>query len=494
MLLSFKFTTLPQSMKIFRNLLLLHIALCLTGFVGFAEEADSTAAGSEVVDVYVIPINDAISTPNLYILRRGLKEAIANDVDMVVLDMDTPGGRLDITLEMMEMLDRFEGITATFVNDDAISAGSFIAAATQEIYFSPQGKMGASAVIQGTGEDVGETAKQKIDSYLRANVRAMTEQYPYRSDVIRAMLDADFELKIGDEVIKPAGELLTLTASEAIKEYGNPPNKLLAEGIYDSLEALLDARVGEGNYVIRDFEITYSEEIAKWMNTIAPLLMGLGILLLFIEFKTPGFGIFGAGGLILLGIFFISHYIAGLAGNEPIFFFVLGILLIILELFVLPGTLIFGLLGMVLMLGSLLWTMVDYWPVGEDGDGGPGGFNITPEMLTEPLMEFVLGITIALIGSLVIARFLKGSWIERQLVLESAAGGDSQAIRKERESKLPSPGSKGIALTPLHPGGRVEIAGQRYEARCAVGSIDRGESIRVVSSSDFDLVVEEIES
>ena len=460
--------------------------------LGFAEQSELSVAESDtVIDVYVIPIHDAINTPNLYILRRGLKEAIANNVDMVILDMDTPGGRLDITLEMMEMLDRFEGITATYVNDDAISAGSFIAAATQEIYFAPKGKMGASAVIQGTGEDVGETAKQKINSYLRANIRAMTEQYPYRSDVVRAMLDSEFELKIDDTVIKPAGELLTLTASEAVKEYGDPPHKLLAEGIYDSIDDILDARFGKGSYSIRDFEVTYSEEIAKWMNAIAPLLMGLGILLLFIEFKTPGFGIFGIGGLILLGVFFISHYIAGLAGNEPFFFFIFGVLLIVLELFVLPGSFIFALTGIILMLGSLLWTMVDFWPSSGDGDDGQGGFNITPEMLTEPLMQFVLGIAITFAGALVVARFLKGSWFERQLVLENAAGGDSQTIRKERESKLPSSGSKGIALTPLHPGGRVEIAGQRYEARCVVGSIDRGKSIRVVSSSDFDLIVEE---
>ena len=99
---------------------------------------------------------------------------------------------MDLTLEMMEMLNRFEGITATYVNDDAISSGSFISAATQEIYFSPIGKIGASSVIQGTGEDVAETAKQKIESYLRANIRVMTAEYPYRADVIRAMLDADF--------------------------------------------------------------------------------------------------------------------------------------------------------------------------------------------------------------------------------------------------------------------------------------------------------------
>jgi len=447
-----------------------------------------TPVAVEPIDVYVIPITGAISTPNLYILRRGLKEAIVNDVGMVILDMDTPGGRVDITLEMMEMLDRFDGITATYVNDDAISAGSFIAAATQEIYFSPRGKIGASAVIQGTGEDVAETAKQKIESYLRANIRVITEDYPYRSDVVRAMLDADFELKIGDEVIKPAGELLTLIASEAVKEYGDPPHKLLGEGIYDSIDDLLDTRLGAGNYQIRDFEISYSEEIAKWMNTIAPLLMGLGALLLFVEFKTPGFGIFGIGGLIFLGIFFASHYVAGLAGNEPVFFFLVGVLLVSVELFLFPGTVVFALSGLAFMVSSLLWTMVDYWPSGSGGEG----VVLSPEMFTEPLVHLIVGISIALFGTLIVSRLIKGSSIERKLVLETAAGGDGQAIREAREVTLPKTGSKGIALTPLHPGGRVEIEGQRYEAHCAVGMVERGASIRVVSRSDFELIVEAV--
>ncbi len=474
-------------MAIARFLLLLLIACSATVSAQKVEGIDPVSPGKGMVDVYVIPITDAISTPNLYILRRGLKEAIANDVGMVILDMDTPGGRVDITLDMMEMLDRFDGITATYVNDDAISAGSFIAAATQEIYFSPRGKMGASAVIQGTGEDVAETAKQKIESYLRANIRVMTAEYPYRSDVVRAMLDADFELKIGDEVIKPAGELLTLTATEAVKEYGDPPHKLLGEGIYDSIEDLLDARLGEGNYEIRDFEISYSEEIAKWMNTIAPLLMGLGVLLLFLEFKTPGFGVFGISGLVLLGIFFASHYVAGLAGNEAVFFFLLGVLLVLVELFFFPGTVVFALSGLGLMLGSLLWTMVDYWPSGEDGEG----IGLTPEMFAEPLVQLIYGISITLGGIILVGRFFKGSWFERKLVLETAAGGDSQTIREARESKLPKVGSQGVALTPLHPGGRVEIKGQRFEAHCSVGLIERGAKVRVVSSSDFELIVEE---
>ncbi len=429
--------------------------------------------------VYVIPIEGAIDKPNLFILRRGLKEAIANDVDMVILDMDTPGGRVDYCLEMMEMLAKFDGITATYINPDAISAGSFIAAATQEIYFAPLGKMGASAVIQGAGQDVPETAKQKVESYLRANIRSLTESYTYRSDVIRAMLDADFEFKIGDEVIKPKGELLTLTATEAHKTYGENSISLLGSGIYDSVDALLDERLGAGLYEIKDFEVTYSEGFAKWAFTFAPALMGLGLLLLFIEFKTPGFGIFGIIGIGLIAVFFIIQNIAGLAGNEPILFFALGLLLVLIEIFFFPGVFFVAGSGVILMLGALLFSMVDFWP--EDG------IVITPEILLEPVVNLIYGLAIAFIGILVVSRFIPGSWMEKKLVLAETVGG---SIKPDLDLRLPEIGSIGMAVTDLFPSGRIEIQGKRYDAQSALGAIDRDSAVRVVALRNHKIIVE----
>lgn len=443
-----------------------------------------SASAPEVTNVYIIPVEDVIDSPNLYILRRGLKEAIINEVSLVVLDMDTPGGRVDICLEMMEMLDRFEGETITYVNEDAISAGSFIAAATESIYFSPRGKIGASAVIQGTGEDVPETARQKIESYLRANIRVMSATHPYRAEVIRAMMDADFELKIGEEVIKPAGELLTLTAVEAVKTYGDPPEPLLGAGIYESVEALLEDRYGAQGYVVKAFDVSYSEVIAKWMQSIAPALMGLGLLLLFIEFKTPGWGIFGIGGIALIAIFFISQYIAGLAGNEVIILFLLGVVLVFVEILVLPGIFIAGLAGFALMLGSLLWAMVDYWP------GGTMDFSI--ELFYEPMMDMVIGLVIAAFGGLLLSRSLKGSWFERSVVLSETVGGGSQTVAEESKPNIC--GTQGIVVKPLHPVGEIEIAGVRYAASCAVGTLDEGAKVKVISEKEFNLVVEAIKA
>lgn len=436
--------------------------------------------------VYVIPISEAINQPNLFVLRRGLKEAIRNKADLVLLDMDTPGGRLDICLEMMEMLDYFEGETATYINPDAISAGAFIAAACDKIYFSPKGKMGAAAVIQGTGEDVPDTARMKIESYLLANIRVLSEGYRYRVDVIRAMFDSDYELIIEEELIKPKGELLTLTAKQAIQEYGEPAVPLLGDGIANSIEALLDQEFGTDGYRLERYAMTYSEEWAKWLADITPILLGAGMLLLFIEFKTPGFGVFGIGGIVLIGLFFISQNIAGLAGNEPILFFALGLIFLCIEIFVLPGLFVFGLLGLMLIFGSLLFAMTDFWP----GQGLPLSF----ELLQLPLFNLASALGIAIVGALIFARLFKGSFIERSIVLSSAL----QSNMNEEGEAVSAQGElinkQGVSITRLNPSGLIEIEGKQYEAHAEINYIEKGKLVLVCSIDNFKINVKEVSS
>ena len=270
-------------------------------------------------------------------------------------------------------------------------------------------------------------------------------------------------------------------------EYGDPPRPLLGDGIYESVEELLDARFGEGNYQIKDFKITYSEEIAKWMNTFAPALMGIGMLLLFLEFKTPGFGFFGIAGIVLIGIFFASLYVAGLAGNEPIVLFVIGVLLVLTELLFFPGMLFMAVPGIAMMLGSLLWAMVDFWPKGTG--------ELTFESFADPFVTLVFGLSIAVFGAILLSRVMKGSSIERSVVLTGSVGStSSEDERVGRENDLPRVGLTGTAVTKLFPSGRVELSGKRYDARCAVGMVDKGVKVRVVGYEDFDVIVEEVDS
>ena len=447
--------------------------------------------GGEPEPVYVLPVQGQINKPILYILRRGLKEAEANGVQTVILDIDTPGGALAATLDIMEAIDRFSGEVYTFIDPEAISAGAFISIATDEIFFSPRGIIGAAEAVSGSGQDIPESMQRKLESYLQAKVRSLTGEYRYRAQVMRAMSDPDYELKIGDEVLKEKGELLSLTAEEAMRTYGDPPEPLLGAGIYDSVDDLVAAELGSGAYEVRIFEVSAAESVAHYLNTLSPILLGLGMLLLFIEFKTPGFGVFGIGGIALLAVVFLSSHLAGLAGYEPLLVFVLGVLLIFLEVFLLPGLIFPSLLGGVLILGSLIWGMADIWP--------DQPIDFTGGTFTAPLLNLMLGVVIAVVGAVFLVRFLPKTWVWNRLVLQSAVGrvdtatppaGSGANGERPLPTGWPEVGAEGRARTDLFPNGEVEIAGRRYQAKAPLGQIEHGTPVRVTGYQDFALTVE----
>ena len=451
--------------------------------------ASAPALAGVPTRVMVIPVREEIATPILYIIRRGLKEAIDQKADVVVLDMKTPGGALDVTFEIMEALGRFPGRTITYVNTEAISAGAFISAMTTEIWFAPTGVIGAAAPVMATGGEIDASMKQKIVSYLRARVRAVSEGKGYRGEVISAMIDANYELKIGDKIIKPKGELLSLTASEANERYGDPAQPLLAAGTAATLDELLTQKLGATAESTRKFEVSWSEEFAVLLNSIRPVLLGLGILLAFIEFKTPGFGVFGISAAVLLSAVFFGHYIAGFSGHEPVLVFVLGLLAVMVELIFFPGVVVVAAGGILLMLGSLVWSMADLWP------NEPLTFS--PEVFLEPIANLVAALGVSVVLGLLLARFLPRGWIWDRMVLATSVSGSAQAAGSAPDVVASEPsliGARGVAVTALYPSGQVEVNGHRYEARLAVGSVDRGAAVVVRARSEFGLVVEAIES
>mgnify|MGYP006268748869 FL=1 len=464
-----------------------------------AEEAAAAASDflrkldpGEIVDVYRVPITEAISQPNLFILRRAIKQAIREEVEVLLIDMDTPGGRLDVTLEMMELLDRFEGETITFVNKDAISAGAYISMATDAIYFAPDGVMGAAAVVSGGGQEIDESMKAKINSYLMARMRSYTDRYPYRAQVIQAMADLDYELEIDGEILKEPGELLSLTAKEARQNFGDPPMPLLAEGISEDVESLLADRYGEERANLVDFEISWSEEAAKYLNSIAPLLLGLGLLGLFVEFKTPGFGIMGIAGLTLVAIVFASNYLAGLAGLEGLLFFLIGLVLIVVDIFLLPGTFVFMIVGILFIFGALLWSLADVWPAPKDGGGFT--FTVDADSLWMALYEVLGAFAIAVLGLILIWRFLPVMPVYGRLVHQTAGAMPDRTVTGGSQipgaNSLPDVGSRGRVTRPLHPLGEVEIEGKRYQATVGVGSLDRDTPVIVTGYRHFCLLVD----
>lgn len=442
--------------------------------------APAVTAGKRVA--FVIPVQDQIAKPTLYIIRRGLKEAIEQKADIVVLNMKTPGGALDATFEIMEALGKFPGKTVTFVDDQAISAGAFIAATTEEIWFAPRGKIGAAAPVSSTGQDIDKTMRQKVVSFLRAEVRSISEGKGYRGQVVSAMIDEDFELKIGDTVLKPKGELLTLTASEAMKTYGEPAQPLLGAGIAADVPALLTAKFGAGNFEVREFRVTWSESLAQYLTALAPILTGLGLLALFLEFKMPSSGIFAGVGILLLLVVFFGHYVAGFSGHEPVLLFTLGLLLVLAEVLFFPGVALPALTGVALMLVALVWSMADLWP------NEPVSFS--GDAFARPLTNVGVGVLLSVGIGAALLRFLPQGWIWDRLTVNSVAGSVAQAAAGGASSSGLI-GATGVTTTALRPGGQIEIGGKRYEARAALGSIAPGTRVVVRARDSFALVVEE---
>ena len=469
---------------------------CLLGLfavtsVFSAEPAPTSAPPARKVNVVVIPVRDEIASPVLYILRRGLKEAIAQKADLVVLDMKTPGGALDVTFDIIEALGKFPGKTITYVDSEALSAGAFISATTGEIWFAPDGVIGAAAPVSSTGQDVDATMKLKIVSYLKARIRSLSEGKGYRGQVISAMIDSDYELKIDDKVLKGKGELLSLTASEASKTYGDPAQPLLAAGVAKDIDALLTKKFGADGYVVKTLGITWSEDLAVLLNHIAPVLLGLGLLALFMEFKLPTHGMFAAAGVAVLAVVFLGSYVAGLSGHEPVLVFGVGLMLLAAEIFFVPGSVLLGLSGLVLMLGSLVWSMADLWP------GEPISVAWSGDAFVQPMANLGLGVGLAVVLAVCLWRFLPEGWFIDRLVVRSTDGGAAQAAggAPEAAGQLASlVGRRGVAATALRPGGQVEIDGRRFEAKVEIGAIDSGDPIVVRGNTDFALIVEKLGS
>jgi membrane-bound serine protease (ClpP class) len=464
-----------------------------------AGQPTAVAAGGSVVEkggapgtkqrVVIIPVREQVDSPLLFIIRRGLKQAIEDKADLVVLDMKTPGGALDVTFEIMEALAKFQGRTVTFVNPEALSAGAFISATTEEIWFSPDGVIGAAAPVMATGQEIDATMRQKIVSYLKARVRATSEgKGGYRGKVISAMIDADFELKIEDKVLKGKGELLSLTAKEAAETYGDPSQPLLAAGIAKDVSDLLRQKFGENGYTATTLEITWSEHFAVFLRALSPILLGVGLLALYIEFKTPGFGVFGITGIICLAIVFLSNFVAGLSGHEPMLVFGLGLALIFVEIFFVPGAVIFAVTGLALMLGSLIWSMADIWP------NQP--VTIRDDLFLQPLMDLGLGIVVAVGLALALARFIPKGWFFSRLAVARPVAGSAQmaGVAPELGSGADNlVGRMATAATGLFPSGQVELDGRRYEARLEVGAAPPGTRVVVRRKTDFGLIVDRVE-
>lgn len=426
--------------------------------------------------VYQIPIKDQIEPALLYVIRRGVTEAEKQKADAVLFVMDTPGGRVDVTRDIIEIIREIDVPVYTFVERDAYSAGAIIALSTPHIYMAPGSVIGAATPmlmspgggVQDLNEDVGE----KMKSGVAAMVRAAAEQGGHDPELAEAMVRREAEYKIGTNIISKAGELLTLTATEA--------EGVLSKGTVADVEALLE-EIGLGGAEIKVLEVTPAEKLARFIAAFAPILLMIGLGGIYLEIKTPGFGLPGIAGAAALVLFFFGHHIAGLAGMEDAVFFMIGFALLFIEVFITPGFGVLGISGIVLILFSLLNAMT--WKV-------PGQFPpvFDPNTLQTAVRNLAAGAAGTAALGFFAGRYLPKSRVLRPVVLSQSTSKSEGFSAAQTHSELV--GREGVAEMNLHPAGRVRLGNERVSVVTRGEFIEKDSRVRVVEARGSHIVVE----
>ncbi|HMP73348.1 MAG TPA: NfeD family protein [Kiritimatiellia bacterium] len=452
-------------------------------------EAEFRAVTNGMGRAYVIPIKGMIEPALLHIIRRGMREARSAGADVIVIEMDTPGGRVDTTEQIVLLLERSPVPTYTFVEHNAISAGAIIAMATDFIYMAPGSKIGdAMPVIaspQGGMQSLGDAEREKVESYVDSLIRGIAQRKGRDETMASAMVRRSVEFKIGDEVISQEGQILTMTHKEAerVFEINGELRPLLSEGTLPDLDTML-RKIGMDPGLTMRIEITGLESVARFIAMIAPLLLTLGMLALWIEFQTPGIGWGALVGVICLALFFMGHHIAGLSGYEDVLIFIVGIGLIIAELFLFPGFGVLGLAGVLLVLYSLLSAMTPTMP---DNNWVPAF-----EYLGASARRLGLSMLMTGAGMLVAGRYLPKAKRMSWLVLEAETRKDAGYASAEEKPELV--GEEGKTLTALRPGGAAWIGENRLDVVTRGEFVDAGALVKVVEVHGNRIVVEQVEA
>jgi membrane-bound serine protease (ClpP class) len=456
---------------------ILTIFLAATFSLGAAEAREVIGPGN----VVVVPLHGEVSPSLALFLRRAQKAAENDGATAIVLDMNTYGGQLDSAEQITDILNHATIPTYTYINTNAGSAGAIIALSTKHIYMAPVSAIGAAAPILSTGEDLPPTQKEKTVSYWSALVRGAALKNGHNPDVAEAFINKEKEVKIGDRVIHPKGTLLTLNAQDATEKINGKP--VLAEGIADSLPELMQKAGLKGDVI--EFEPSGFEQLAFWLTALSPLLLLGGILGAYLEFKIPGFGLAGIISIVCFALFFFGHYFAGLAGWEVVGLFLLGVFFVLVEvLFFGHSTIVFGVVGVLLMFASLLWAMVDRYP-GQK-------FVPTGQMLKIPLLNMLLTFVAAAILIVLLARFLPQTSIYRRFILSTTnpPGPSLAGAPRSFATALPlTPGMRGRALTILRPSGKAEFESHVVDVVTEGEFIAPETPVAIVSTDGMRVVV-----
>ncbi|WP_236016901.1 NfeD family protein [Heyndrickxia sporothermodurans] len=410
-----------------------------------------TASNNENT-VIIIPIEEDVEKGLHAFLKRAVNTAEEKHADVIIFDINTPGGAVDAASEIGKLLNSTKIKKIAFVNNKALSAGAYISLFADEIYMVPDGTMGAAAII----DQKGNTAGKKAESYWRSAMNAAASQHGRNPIYAEAM--AVENINLPDLEVKKGG-LLTLTAEQAVKVG-------YSEGTVKNMDELL-AKLGYEHANIEHINSSFAEKVARFLTNpiVVPILLSIASLGLVIELYSLGFGIPGTMGITALLLFFYGHLVAGLAGYESLILFIIGIVLIIAEFF-LPGA-IAGILGTAAIVGSLLIAGGNIFYMG---------------------ISIIIAILVAIIGMIIMVKVLgKRMKLFKKIILSDSTSTDKGYV--SNVNRLELVGKTGITMTPLRPAGTMTINDERLDVVSEGGYIDKGIKVKIIKVEGSRIVV-----
>ena len=512
-------------MRVQKNLL-----YCVLFLIGCLFMKDGLSAEDSAL-VYVIDIRTEIGGGVSTYIKKGIQKAEQANADAIIFDVDTPGGKVDAAVKIIRSIQATQIPTIAFVNRQAISAGAMISAACDQIVMTSGATIGDSAPVDVQGNEAGE----KIVSYIRGIIRSTAERQDRNPDIAEAMVDKRLilvRLQNGDiiklrpeeyineqdagtqmEILCGEGELLNLTTRQALdygfadaqaenltallaqyriveidQDYRSDQNDaviaaLTQKNVLGKQEKLGDHRVNIikslENAQITKFIVTLADRTVFFVTSpyISALLLSLGGLGLIVEIRTPGFGIPGFLGLLFIGLFFGGHMLNQVPNAYVVaLIFVVGLALIVLEVFVIPGFGIAGILGILCMFGSVFYTF----------------FQSTDDINTALLWLSVSVILTSVLAILATAFLPKSAPFQRFALstVMSTDQGYHSAGTQDFENFL---GKTGVALTPLRPAGTARIDNKRLDVVTVGDFIAQNTPVKVLEVEGSKISVEAIE-
>ena len=424
-------------------------------------------AQEKKIKVFVGEIKQNIDPRTNRYTKLFLEKAKEKDVDIIIIEMDTYGGAVNDADDIRTMILDYNKPIYVWINKDAASAGALISIACDSIYMSSGASIGAATVVTADGK----AAPDKYQSYMRSIMRSTAEAKNRDPKIAEAMVDEDIQV----DSISQEGKVITFSTNEAIKNG-------FCEAELNSIEEILKRNNIE-NYTIERYELSSTENIISlFLN---PVVSSILILLiiggLYFELQTPGIGFPLMASIIALILYLTPYYLNGLAENWEIFLFLIGMIFIVIEIFVIPGFGVAGIFGLALTIGSLMLLMLN-------NDVFDFTFVVSKDILNASgsILIAVLGFGLLLFFGGI--KFTESQTFKK-VMLEDTQDLDKGYISKKYSDKLI--GKSGKAMTVLRPSGKITISDKIYDATTSGEYIEKNSKIIVLNNKGSTLKVKE---